>query len=262
MTMTPHGGGELVDLRVSDGKRKELLDRARGLKSLQLGPRVLTDLELLAIGGYSRLRGFLTGAECKSVVDEMHLPGGVPWTIPVTLSAGSEFADTLADGEEIALTDASGRPLALVEVRDRYTVDRREEARKVFLTDEEAHPGVAALYQEAEVRIGGPVTVLQLPEEPEFSQYRWEPARTRKEFEDRQWETIVAFQTRNPIHRAHEYITKCALEVTDGLLIHPLVGETKGDDIPADVRMRCYEALIEGYYPADRVRLHALRRAA
>ena len=258
MTMSPHGGGALVDLRVPNKERDALLEKAGGLPSLPLSARAITDLELLAIGGYTPLRGFLTGAECKSVVDEMHLPGGVPWTIPVTLSSGSEFADGLADGEEIALTDGQGRVLAIQQVQDRYTVDRREEARKIFLTDEDAHPGVAALYEAAEVRLGGPVTVLQLPEAPEFPEYRWEPSRTRREFEERGWRTIVAFQTRNPIHRAHEYITKCALEVTDGLLIHPLVGETKGDDIPADVRMRCYEALIDGYYPEDRVVLSVL----
>ncbi len=258
MTMTPHGGGKLVDLRVPAPQGEEHLKRAGGLKSLRLDARTLTDLELLAIGGYSPLRGFMTGAECKSVVDEMHLPDGVPWTLPVTLSADASFADALADGEEISLTDPAGGVLGVLEVRDRYTADLREEARKVFLTDEEAHPGVAALYAAGEVRLGGPLTVLQLPADREFPEYRWEPARTRREFGDRGWTTIVAFQTRNPIHRAHEYITKCALEITDGLLIHPLVGETKGDDIPADVRMRCYEALIDGYYPRERVVLSVL----
>jgi sulfate adenylyltransferase len=144
-----------------------------------------------------------------------------------------------------------------MEVRSRFSVDRREEARKVFLTDEEAHPGVAALYAAREVRIGGPLRVLSLPA-GEFPDYRLEPRQTRAEFARRGWRSIVAFQTRNPIHRAHEYITKCALEIVDGLLIHPLVGETKSDDIPADVRMRCYEALIDGYYPRDRVVLSVL----
>jgi sulfate adenylyltransferase len=258
MTITPHGGGELVDLRCPDAQRQQLLERARDLRSLTLDTRELTDLELLAIGGFTPLRGFMESAECKSVVDEMHLPSGVPWTIPVTVSADREFADALRDGEEIALRDASGRILAIMEVRDRYTIDQREEARKVFLTDEDAHPGVAALFQSREVRLGGPVTVLQFLEDREFPEHRLEPTQTRSEFQSRGWNTIVAFQTRNPIHRAHEYITKCALEITDGLLIHPLVGETKGDDIPADVRMRCYEALIDGYYPKDRVVLSVL----
>jgi sulfate adenylyltransferase len=258
MAMKPHGNGELVNLRCPESQQRELLERAQGLRSLVLDTRELTDLELLAIGGFTPLRGFMDSAACKSVVDGMHLPNGVPWTIPVTVSADREWADALRDGEEVALKDGSGRILALLEVQDRYVVDRREEARKVYGTDEDAHPGVAALNQSKDVRLGGPVTVLQLQADREFPEYRNEPAQTRAEFERRGWNTIVAFQTRNPIHRAHEYITKCALEITDGLLIHPLVGETKGDDIPADVRMRCYEALIDGYYPKDRVYLSVL----
>jgi len=257
MPIPPHGGGELVDLRVPQAERSTLLDFAKPLKKLALDARELTDLELLAIGGYSPLRGFMTEAQCKAVVDDMHLPGGVPWTVPVVLSADREFADSLSDGEEIALTDAEGNVRALLEVQDRYTADRRSEALKVYRTDEEAHPGVAALYSAREVRIGGPLQVLELPK-GEFPEHRLEPAQTRAEFQKRGWRTVVAFQTRNPIHRAHEYLTKVALEMTDGLLIHPMVGETKSDDIPADVRMECYQALIDGYYPAERVVLSVL----
>jgi sulfate adenylyltransferase len=257
MPIPPHGGGELVDLRVPQAERSTLLDFAKPLKKLALDARELTDLELLAIGGYSPLRGFMTEAQCKAVVDDMHLPGGVPWTVPVVLSADREFADSLSDGEEIALTDAEGNVRALLEVQDRYTADRPAEARKVYRTDEEAHPGVAALYAAREVRIGGSLQVLELPK-GEFPEHRLEPAQTRAEFQKRGWRTVVAFQTRNPIHRAHEYLTKVALEMTDGLLIHPIVGETKSDDIPADVRMDCYQALIDGYYPAERVVLSVL----
>ncbi len=258
MTMTPHGGGDLVDLRCPAAEKEDLLRRASGLTPLPLDPREVTDLELLAIGGLTPLRGFMGAAECKSVVDEMHLPDGTPWPIPVTISVDTGFADTISDGQEVALVDSTGSILGTLRVEERYTVDRREEARKVYLTDDEAHPGVLALYGAKEVRLGGRVAVLDLPAGREFLDRRLEPAQTRAEFDRRGWSTIVAFQTRNPIHRAHEYITKCALEITDGLLIHPLVGETKGDDIPADVRMRCYEALIEGYYPADRVLLSVL----
>jgi sulfate adenylyltransferase len=256
MTIKPHGDGALVDLRAAPAERAALLDKVRGLKRLEIDSRELTDLELLANGGFSPLRGFMTEKECSAVVAEMHLPGGVPWTIPIALSATREFADSLSDGEEIALCTSEG-PLAILEVHDRYTTERRTEARKVFLTDDEAHPGVAAVYAEREVRLGGPVTVIDLPA-GEFPEYRLEPAQTRAEFEKRGWQTVVAFQTRNPIHRAHEYLTKVALEMTDGLLIHPLVGETKSDDIPADVRMRCYETLIEGYYVPERVVLSVL----
>ena len=260
MGITAHGGGELVDLRCSDAERPALLERAQGLRRLVLGPRELSDLELLANGGLSPLRGFLTEAECKAVVDEMHLPGGVPWTMPITVSAERELADSLKGDEQVALTNEGGDVLALLEVQDSYVADRREEARKAYGTDEDAHPGVAALYAEREVRLGGPVTVISLPQ-GEFPEYRLEPRQTRAEFERRGWDTVVAFQTRNPIHRAHEYLTKCALEMTDGLLIHPLVGETKSDDIPADVRMHCYEVLIDGYYPRDRVLLSVLPAA-
>jgi len=236
------------------------MERARGLRQLALDTRELCDLELLAVGGLSPLRGYMTETECKTVVDDMHLPSGVPWTLPVSVSAERALADSLADGEEIALTDSSGEIVGVLEVQDRFTSDRREEARKVYRTDDEAHPGVKALYSAREVRLGGPVQVISLPS-GEFPEHRLEPSQTRAEFDRRGWDTVVAFQTRNPIHRAHEYLTKCALEVTDGLLIHPLVGETKSDDIPADVRMRCYEVLIERYYPPDRVVLSVLPAA-
>ena len=255
--ITPHGGGELVNLRVPESERAALEERARSLKSLTVDARVATDLELLANGGFSPLEGFMDEAQCKAVVNDMHLPGGVPWTLPVALSTDAAFSDSLSDTEEIALADGSGRRLAVLTVTDRYRSDRREEARKVYRTDDDAHPGVAALYAAGEVRLGGPVRVLSLPA-PEFPAYHFEPRQTRAEFEKRGWNSVVAFQTRNPIHRAHEYLTKVALEMTDGLLIHPLVGETKSDDIPADVRMRCYEALLEGYYVPERVVLSVL----
>ncbi len=256
MSITPHGNGELVDLRAAPAERRALAERTRGLKALELDARERTDLELLAVGGFTPLRGFMTEKECRAVVREMHLPGGVPWTIPVAVAADRAFADSLRSGESIALT-AGGTPLAILEVQDRYAVDRGEEARAVYRTDDVAHPGVAALSAAREVRLGGPVRVLELPK-GEFAEHRLEPAQTRAEFARRGWKTVVAFQTRNPIHRAHEYLTKCALEVVDGLLIHPIVGETKGDDIPADVRMRCYQVLLDGYYPAQRVLLSVL----
>ncbi|MFQ5515324.1 MAG: sulfate adenylyltransferase [Myxococcota bacterium] len=258
MPISPHGGGKLVDLRCSEAERAALEARAGGLKRLTLSAREMTDLELLAIGGLTPLEGFMSEEQCKAVVDEMHLPGsGVPWTIPIVLTADAEFADALAEGEEIALHSPDGDLVAVMRVESRYRPDRRDEARKVYRTDDAAHPGVAVLYAEREVRLGGPVRVISLPP-GEFPEYRMEPARTRAEFHKRRWKTVVAFQTRNPIHRAHEYLTKCALEMTDGLLIHPLVGETKSDDIPADIRIHCYEVLIEGYYPKDRVLLAVL----
>lgn len=256
MPITPHGGGELVDLRCSPDQRDSLRERARGLASIQLDARELTDLELLAVGGFSPLRGYMTEEQCKSVVHDMHLPGGVPWTVPVTLSASSGEASGISEGDEIALLSGDA-PVALLQVESLYKADKDDEARKVYRTEDDAHPGVAAMRAGGEVRIGGPVQVIDLPE-GEFPSHRLEPSQVRAGFDERGWKTVVAFQTRNPIHRAHEYITKVALEMVDGLLIHPLVGETKSDDIPADVRMRCYEALIEGYYNPERVMLSVL----
>lgn len=257
MPITPHGGNELVDLRCEASERPELIERAATLRRVTIDLRERTDLELLTIGGFTPLRGFMTEEECKGVVNDMHLPGGVPWTVPVTLSTDQATADAISEGDEIALVAESGDPIAIQRVESRYTVDRRDEARKVFKTDSDEHPGVSALYASKDVRLGGPVTTLALPE-GEFPHYRLEPSQTRAEFRRRGWKSVVAFQTRNPIHRAHEYLTKCALEATDGLLIHPIVGETKSDDIPADVRMRCYEVLVEKYYNPERVLLSVL----
>lgn len=256
MPITPHGDGPLVDLRCSDSEREGLRTRARGLPSVQLDARELTDLELLAIGGFTPLTGFMTQEQCKSVINDMHLPGGVPWTVTVTLAAEPGEVAGLSEGDEIALLNGDD-PVATMQVASLYTANLDDEAKKVYRTGDDAHPGVAAMRAAGEVRIGGPVTVIELPE-GEFPKYRLEPAQVRAAFEARDWKTVVAFQTRNPIHRAHEYITKVALEIVDGLLIHPLVGETKSDDIPAEVRMRCYEALIEGYYNPERVLLSVL----
>jgi sulfate adenylyltransferase len=257
MPMHPHGGADLVDLRVPESQRAALRERAKGLVPIQLDAREWTDLELLAIGGLSPLRGFMTEEQCKGVVNEMHLPGGVPWTLPVVLTADRAKAERIAPGDEVALLSPAGVLAGVMRVESSYRVDREDEARKVFRTDDRKHPGVAALFAANEVRLGGPVSVLELPP-GEFAEHRLEPRQTRAEFAKRGWKRVVAFQTRNPIHRAHEYITKVALESTDGLLIHPVVGETKDDDIPADVRMRCYEVLIQNYYNPANVLLSVL----
>ncbi len=256
MPITPHGDGALVDLRCSDSERDDLRARARGLPGVQLDARELTDLELLAIGGFTPLKGFMTEEQCKSVVNDMHLPGGVPWTVTVTLAAEPGEVAGISEGDEIALLNGDD-PVATLRIESLYTANKDEEAQQVYRTTDDAHPGVAAMRAAGDMRIGGPIKVIELPE-GEFPKYRLEPAQVRAAFEARDWKTVVAFQTRNPIHRAHEYITKVALEIVDGLLIHPLVGETKSDDIPAEVRMRCYEALIEGYYNPDRVLLSVL----
>src|SRR5207244_7039722 len=251
-------GGPLVDLLVPGSEADALRERADSLPVARLSSRSLSDLELLAVGGYSPLEGFMTQADYRSVVTDMHLASGLPWPMPITLAVSTAEADSIAEGSEIALSDENGTLVATMQVEQKFGYDKRLEAREVYRTEDEAHPGVAAVHAQGDVLLGGPVHVIALPEHDDFRQYRLTPAQTRAAFAERGWETIVGFQTRNPVHRAHEYIQKCALEIVDGLLLHPLVGETKGDDIPADVRMECYRVLLERYYPADRTLLSVL----
>ncbi len=259
-TSAPHGG-RLVDLVVKGPEAEALRSRAAELPAISLSARSLSDLELLAIGSYSPLTGFMTQADYAPVVRDMHLASGLPWPMPITLAISGDEAGALKEGDEVALADESGRLFAVLEVQEKFGYDKRLEARQVYRTEDEAHPGVAAMYAQGDVLLGGPVRVLETPGHDDFPQYRLTPAQTRAEFAARGWRTVVGFQTRNPVHRAHEYIQKCALETVDGLLLHPLVGETKGDDIPADVRMRCYEVLLAHYYPKDRTALVVLPAA-
>lgn len=254
ITIEPHGG-RLIDLMARGAEADALRERAESLPVIRLSSRSLSDLELLAVGGYSPLDGFITQADYRAVVDSMHLASGLAWPMPITLAVPAEEAASLREGGSVALADGSGRVLGVLEIAEKFGYDKAAEARDVYRTEDEAHPGVAALYAQGEVLLGGPVRVLELPGHDDFAQYRLTPSETRAEFAARGWRTVVGFQTRNPVHRAHEYIQKCAMETVDGLLLHPLVGDTKSDDIPADVRMRCYEVLIENYYQTDRVLL-------
>jgi sulfate adenylyltransferase len=229
------------------------------LPALALNSRELADLELLANGGFSPLDGFMTREQYIGVVDRMHLPGDVPWTIPVTLSVSRDDANRMKG--DIALTDTDGTPLAIMTVAEQFEYNKAHEAENVYRTTEDKHPGVAALYAQDDVLIGGPVQVFRRRGDATFPEYRLDPLQTRAAFVDRGWKRVVGFQTRNPVHRAHEYLQKCALETVDGLLLHPLVGDTKADDIPADVRMECYKVLLENYYPQDRVLLSVMPAA-
>ncbi|MCH8051268.1 MAG: sulfate adenylyltransferase [Chloroflexi bacterium] len=251
----PAHGGRLIDLLATGDEAKSLRERAAGLRAVTLGSRRLSDLELLTTGGYSPLDGFMTQDDYRAVVDGMHLAGGLPWPMPITLAVSDEQAAAIKEGEEVALTDEAGRLLGVLEVREKFGYDKKAEANGVYRTEDETHPGVAALYAQGDTLLGGPLRVIERPHYDDFSQYRLTPAQTRAAFAERGWKTVVGFQTRNPVHRAHEYIQKAAMEIVDGLLLHPLVGDTKAGDIPADVRMRCYEVLIEGYYPEGSVLL-------
>ena len=247
----PAHGGELIDLLATGAEADELRAKAQGLPVVTLSERALSDLELLTVGGYSPISGFMTEADYSAVVGEMHVASGVAWPMPIKLAVSDDFG--FGEGDEVALADESGKRLAVLEIEEKFGYDKREEARNVYRTEEEEHPGVAAVYEQDDVLIGGPVRAFELPGHDDFPEFRLTPAQTRAEFASRGWRTIVGFQTRNPVHRAHEYIQKCALEIVDGLLLHPLVGATKSGDISPDVRMRCYEVLLEGYYPPDKV---------
>ena len=249
----PAHGGRLIDLLAAGDEAKSLRERAAGLRTVALNSRSLSDVELLATGGYSPLDGFMTQDDYRAVVDGMHLASGVPWPMPITLAVSDEQAAAIKEGEEVALTDESGRILGLLEVREKFGYDKKAEANGIYRTEDDAHPGVAVLYEQGDTLLGGPLRVIERPHYDDFPQYRLTPAQTRAAFAELGWKTVVGFQTRNPVHRAHEYIQKAAMEIVDGLLLHPLVGDTKAGDIPADVRMRCYEVLIENYYPEGRV---------
>ncbi|HYK85836.1 MAG TPA: sulfate adenylyltransferase [Ktedonobacteraceae bacterium] len=257
--IAPHGG-ELVLNMATEAEQAELREHAKGLPQVVVGSRQLADLEMLAIGAYSPLSGFMTREDYLGVVNDMHLANGLPWSVPITLSTSAEQAGTLKEGSQIALVNEQGTLQAVMSIAEKYGYDKQHEASKVYRTTEEAHPGVKVVYQQGDVLLGGPVRVVSLQNQA-FAQYRFTPTQSRQQFTERGWKRVVGFQTRNPVHRAHEYIQKCALETVDGLYLHPLVGDTKGDDIPADVRMRCYEVLLENYYPANRVILGVLPAA-
>jgi len=257
--IAPHGG-ELIVNMAGEAERSEWQARAKSMPQVVVSSRQLADLEMLAVGAYSPLTGFMTRSDYVSVVGDMHLSNGLPWSVPITLSATSERASNLREGSQVALVDAEGALQAVMLLLEKYRYDKQLEASKVYRTLDDAHPGVKVVYEQGDVLLGGPVHVITLQKQS-FAQYRYTPAQSRKLFAERGWKRVVAFQTRNPVHRAHEYIQKCALETVDGLYLHPLVGDTKGDDIPADVRMRCYEVLLEHYYPANRVVLGVLPAA-
>jgi len=259
-SIEPHGG-RLINRLIALEEREQARLQARERKQIHLNRRQISDLDLIGIGALSPLEGFMGRADYERVVGEMRLASGLPWSMPVTLAVSDAEAAQLRIGEELALVDEQAGVRGLLELQEKYAYDKSQEAEHVYRTTEDAHPGVKALYAQGDVLLAGPIRLLERPRYPAYDPYDLTPQETRQAFADRGWRTIVGFQTRNPVHRAHEYIQKCALEVVDGLLLHPLVGETKEDDIPAETRLRCYQVLLDGYYPKDRVILSVLPAA-
>lgn len=250
--IAPHGG-ILVNRIATLDQRQEFFDKAEVLPRVQLSDRSISDLQMIAIGALSPLKGFMNEADYRSVVKEMRLGNGLPWSVPITLSVSEAVADTLTEGTLVRLDSPAGEFVGILELSEKYRYSKEAEAINVYRTDDLKHPGVQVVDKAGPVNIAGEVWLLERELDVRFPQYQIDPAKSRLLFKEKGWKTIVGFQTRNPIHRAHEYIQKCALETVDGLFLHPLVGTTKDDDIPADVRMRCYEILLEKYYPKERV---------
>jgi sulfate adenylyltransferase len=253
-------GGVLINREVNDPERARLISDAANMPKLQLSDRAISDLELIATGAYSPLAGFMSEADYQSVVSRMRLANGTPWSIPITLPVSQQQAQKLDPGTGIALLQGS-RLLAVLHLSEKFDYDKTLEAESIYRTTDRAHPGVRVLFEQGDVLLGGCISLINRADHGAFQKYRRDPAMTRALFQERGWRRVVAFQTRNPVHRAHEYIQKCALEIADGLLLHPIVGETKSDDIPADIRIQSYEAILNNYYPASRTILSVLPAA-
>lgn len=252
----PHGGA-LIDRELHGIAREGALDRATSLPRIELSEVNLSDVEMIATGALSPLTGFMTQDDYESVVDTMRLANGTVWPIPITLAVEPEVANSISKGDKVALYQSTNNAhqhlVATMHVQEKFAYDKEREAREVFRTTEDAHPGVARIYEQGNVLLGGPISLLNRPVDQDFPEFRFDPIETRRMFADRGWRRIVGFQTRNPIHRAHEFIQKTAMEIVDGLFLNPLVGATKSDDISAKVRMKSYQTILDAYYPADRV---------
>ena len=253
-TIKPHGG-QLINRQVEGNEKEQLIEAAQTFPKITLNPWSISDLELIAIGGFSPLTGFLGQKDYESVVDNLRLENGLVWSIPITLPVTEEEADELEIGDDVALYGEDGHLYGVIKLEEKYTYDKAKEAQNVYGTTEVDHPGVQRVYEKGNVYLAGPIQLVARPKHDEFNDFHLDPTETRALFKELGWKTVVGFQTRNPVHRAHEYIQKIALESVDGLLLNPLVGETKSDDIPADIRMESYQVILKHYFPEDRARL-------
>lgn len=253
MSIAPHGG-QLVDRILTGSALESAVEKAKGLPKITVDGYTAFDIDNIGKGIFSPLTGFMTEEQVRSVIDTMHLRKGIPWTIPIVLAVDKATADTLTVGGEVAIVDDEGDVAAILHLSQKFSLNHTEIAAKTYGTTDESHPGVKYTMGLGEVFLAGDLDVLKT-RVVEHEEYNLTPKQTRAAFEELGWKRIVAFQTRNPVHRAHEYIQKVALEMCDGLLLHPLMGTTKSDDIPGDVRMECYKVLLDLYYPKDHVKL-------
>lgn len=260
MTIKPHGG-VLINRILSGEERQQAIEKAAKLPRINLDSWEVSDLELIANGAFSPLTGFMKRDDYYNVINKMHLSGGSVWTIPIVLGVTPYEAEQLEIGKQAGLYSEDGTLLALMDIEEIYDDDKLLEMEKVYRTTDEAHPGVKRVMQRDSKLIGGNISLVNRTTSVMFPEMYLDPAETRRIFEEKGWKRIVAFQTRNPIHRAHEFLQKCAMEICDGLFLNPLVGETKNDDIPAAVRVECYNILLEKYFPPDRVFMSAFPAA-
>jgi sulfate adenylyltransferase len=253
--VAPHGGGALKPLMPARGPLASALARARTLPAIRVSSREKGDLIMLGIGGFTPLEGFMTRADWEGVCDCFRMTDGLFWPIPITLSVDAKTADSIRVGDDIALASDDGDELlAVMKVSEKYSIDKAHECLSVFKTKDLEHPGVKMVMQQGEVNLAGPVQVLSDGGfKAKYGELFMTPAETRNEFERLGWSRVAAFQTRNPMHRSHEYLAKVAIEVCDGVLVHSLLGQLKAGDIPADVRTRAIAVLIENYFRAGTV---------
>ncbi|MDH5632247.1 MAG: sulfate adenylyltransferase [Gammaproteobacteria bacterium] len=251
----PHGGGELKPLLLEGDAAKAELERAKGLKQVKMSSRETGDVIMMGIGGFTPLEGFMTHADWQGVCDGYKMANGLFWPIPITLSTDSDNANGLNDGDDIALVDGeTGAIMATMTITEKYSIDKAHECMMVYKTTEMDHPGVKMVMEQGDVNLAGPIKVLSLGGFPEqYGDQFMTPMQTRAEFEKRGWTTVAAFQTRNPMHRSHEYLAKIAIETMDGVLIHSLLGKLKPGDIPADVRSNAIGTLIDKYFAPNTV---------
>ena len=251
--VNPHGGVLRPSL-LTGNELNEQKTRAAGLKKVKMTSKELSDLIMLSMGAFSPLEGFMCKADYDGCVENMELANGVLWPLPVTLAISSEEANYIEEGTEVALIDSdSDEIMGSMLVKEKFSYDKKKEAQNCFSTEDEEHPGVKKIYDQGDMYLGGPVKVFSEGKYPEEYKEYARPAETRQIFEEKGWGTVAAFQTRNPMHRSHEYLVKIAMEISDGVFVHPIVGKLKAGDIPAETRMKCYHTVLDNYYPKDRV---------